>query len=537
MSRGKYIVLEGAQGVGKSTIASMVLHELQQLGISARTMHEPDGKADATTKEIRRLTQDPKYPMNTRTEVLLYNAARSQSLEAVRAARDSGDIVIVDRSYLTTLAVQFYGRGDIQDYQRLNDIVSFAVGDMWPDMTIVLDAPVQMLHERAKKRGETERFDNLSAETLERIRAGYLWEAKQRNMPVVYATGRVDEVFEAVWRHIALLLELERTTESEPTPIAAVLAKSPAAAVLSAKQNTEPSREPHTYYIPPSLPDDVQCDYCDDIERIVTNRRKLVQKLAAHMRAENTATQDETVAKKAALRLLRPLLPVACARDELRNLLRTTEPLELPTDIQKRLPNGFASSTERVRLVSYAPRNELDLLPSMLYESLDLPINEVKATVETWPYEVKSQLFLDYVRQYPNGKALTGATYEWDFLAEFGLLQDLPDEVRSRVKLQPLTPRYGYDVPTEIEAAGLSDDYDAIFDQSLQLQSTLQARGSTTESQYATLLGHKQRWSTVLPIGVIANGLAGNPALTRVMADLLAEKHPILSEAVIKVLD
>ncbi|MBP7858221.1 dTMP kinase [Candidatus Saccharibacteria bacterium] len=537
MSRGKYIVLEGAQGAGKSTIASMVMHELRQLGISARTMHEPDGKADATTKEIRRLTQDPKYPMNTRTEVLLYNAARSQSLEAVRAARDSGDIVIVDRSYLTTLAVQFYGRGDIQDYQRLNDIVSFAVGDMWPDMTIVLDAPVQMLHERAKKRGETERFDNLPPETLERIRAGYLWEAKQRNMPVVYATGRVDEVFEAVWRHISVLLELESTTETEPTPIAAVLAKSPAAAVLSAKQNTEPSREPHTYYIPPSLPDDVQCDYCDDIERMLTGRRKLVQKLATHMRAENTAMQDETVAKKAALRLLRPLLPVACARDELRNLLTTTEPLELSTDIQKRLPNGFASSTERVRLVSYAPRNELDLLPSMLYESLDLPMNEVKATVEKWPYEVKSQLFIDYVRQYPNGKALASATYEWDFLAEFGLLQDLPDEVRSRVKLQPLTPRYGYDVPTEIEAAGLSDDYDAIFDQSLQLQSTLQARGFTAESQYTTLLGHKQRWSTVLPIGAIADGLAGNPALNCVMTDLIAEKHPILSEAVIKLLD
>lgn len=528
MSRGKYIVIEGAQGVGKSTIAGMVLHELQQLGISARTMHEPDGKADATAKEIRRLTQDPKYPMNTRTEVLLYNAARSQSLEAVRAARDSGDIVIVDRSYLTTLAVQFYGRGDIQDYQRLNDIITFAVGDMWPDMTIVLDAPVQMLHERAKKRGEAERFDSLPPETLERIRAGYLWEAKQRNMPVVYATGRVDEVFEAVWRHISVLLELECTTQTKPTPIAAVLAKSPAAAVLSAKQNTKSSREPHTYYIPQSLPDDIQCDYCDDIERMLTSRRKLVQKLAAYMRAENVALQDETVAKKAALRLLRPLLPVSCAREELRNLLTTTEPLELSNDVQKRLPNGFASSTERVQLVDYTPRNELDLLPAMLYESLDLPMNEVKATVETWPYEVKSQLFLDYVRQYPNGKALTGTTYEWDFLAEFGLLQDLPDEVRSRVKLQPLTPRYGYDVPTEIEAAGLSDDYDAIFDQSLQLQSTLQARGFTTESQYATLLGHKQRWNIFLSA---ANQKVFCNSASSIAENILAmvhERHPLI---------
>jgi thymidylate kinase len=61
--------------------------------------------------------------------------------------------VWVDRSYLSTLAIQFYGRNDIIDYQRLNDIIAFAVGDMWPDLTVVLDAPVQMLHERARQRG------------------------------------------------------------------------------------------------------------------------------------------------------------------------------------------------------------------------------------------------------------------------------------------------------------------------------------------------------------------------------------------------
>lgn len=109
-------------------------------------------------------------------------------------------------------------------------------------------------------------------------------------------------------------------------------------------------------------------------------------------------------------------------------------------------------------------------------------------------------------------------------LAEFGLLQDLPDEVRSRVKLQPLTPRYGYDVPTEIEAAGLSDDYDAIFDQSLQLQSTLQARGFTTESQYATLLGHKQRWNIQL---CFKNQKFFDEKCMRINS-ITAEKHPLL---------
>ncbi|QQS18288.1 dTMP kinase [Candidatus Saccharibacteria bacterium] len=536
MIRGKYIVLEGAQGVGKSTIADMLVHELLQLGLSARLMHEPDGKADATTSEIRRLTQDPKYPMNTRTEVLLYNAARSQSLEAVRAARDGGDIVIVDRSFLTTLAVQFYGRGDIADYRRLNEIIAFAVGDMWPDLTIVLDAPVQMLHERARQRGETERFDNLAAETLERIRAGYLWEAKQRNMPVVYATGRIDEVFEAVWRHVAVLLELEGAAVTEPTSVAAVLAKSSAAQELSLQQNAKINAEQSTYFVPQTLPDDIQCDYCDDIERLLSDRRKLVSKLVAHLRAEDATLTDETLAKKSALMLLRPLLPIACAREELRNLLTTTEPIVFDSSMQKRIPNGFASSTERVQLVGYTPRNELNLLPAMLYESLDLPMNEVKATVEKWPYEVKSRLFLEYVRRYPHGKALAGATYEWDFLAEFGLLQDLPNELHTRVKLQMLTPRYGYDMPPEVEAAGLSDDYDAIFDQSLQLQSTLQARGFLPESQYATLLGHKQRWSMTLSapdtVKVFKHG-----AQMYGTSEILAEKHPLLSGAAMIMLD
>ena len=125
------------------------------------------------------------------------------------------------------------------------------------------------------------------------------------------------------------------------------------------------------------------------------------------------------------------------------------------------------------------------------------------------------------MRQYPNGKALTGATYEWDFLTEFGLLQDWPDEVRSRVKLQALTPRYGYDVPTEIEAA-------AIFDQSLQLQSTLQARGFTTESQYATLLGHKQRWNIVITWNELSR-LTLTGEIKEDIASALSSHHNLLS--------
>ena len=529
---GKYIVLEGAQGVGKSTLVDMLVHELERLGIPARKMHEPDGEADPTTREIRRITQDPNFPMNSRTEVLLYNAARSQSLEAVRTARDEGAVVVVDRSYLTTLAVQFYGRGDIRDYQRLNDIIAFAVGDMWPDLTIVLDAPVSILHERTKNRHEHERFDHLDSMLLERIRAGYLWEAKQRDMPVVYATGRVDETFQEVWRYIAQLLKLSDGSASEPVAVADLLAKSPAAQILKSKKPNQTPEPNIAYYIPPSLPDDIQCDYCDDIDRILSARRKLVRQLATYFRSEDPHFSDDTAAYTQALKILKPLLPVAYASESLRNLIPNTEPIILPEPIRQILPNGFSAEADRLKLVSVNPRNELDLVPDMLYESLDLPINEVNATVEKWSYEVKSTIFETYTQQYPSGKAFRATSYEFDCHAPIDDLADLPQDTQGMIFLQALTPRYGYDTPTEIEDAGLADDYDAIFDQSLTLVSSLQARGFTAESQYATLLGHKQRWFQQLTAQHIhALSKQCTKPLHREMYKLCKQKSPLLFQA------
>src|SRR5206468_11499561 len=178
MTRGKYIVLEGPEGVGKTTQLQELTRRLQAAELPVRLLREPDSQSDLTARAIRQLTQDPRYPMNTRTEVLLYNAARSQSLEVIRNSVEQGIICLVDRNYLTTLAIQYYGRGDVPDYQTINNIIGFAVNGVEPDLTIVLDAPVPVLKERTKSRYQGERFDDLDASFLERVRAGYLWEAK-----------------------------------------------------------------------------------------------------------------------------------------------------------------------------------------------------------------------------------------------------------------------------------------------------------------------------------------------------------------------
>ena len=214
MNKGKYIVLEGPEGVGKTTQLNELERRLEAAGLPVRTFREPDSQSNLTARAIRHLTQDPHYPMNTRTEVLLYNAARAQSLQVIKESVDQGIICLVDRNYLTTLAIQYYGRGDVPDYQIINTIIDFAVGGIEPNLCVVLDAPVNVLKARTGGRYQGERFDNLDESFLERVRAGYLWEAKQRNLPVVYATESAETVSDNIWQLVSKELAVRDTSKT-----------------------------------------------------------------------------------------------------------------------------------------------------------------------------------------------------------------------------------------------------------------------------------------------------------------------------------
>jgi dTMP kinase len=214
MTRGRYIVLEGPEGSGKTTQLLELARRLRAAGLPVRTLREPDSQSDLTARAIRQLTQDPHYPMNTRTEVLLYNAARSQSLQVIKQSVENGVICLVDRNYLTTLAIQYYGRGDVPDYQTINGIIDFAVGGVEPDLCIVLDAPVATLRQRLEGRNSGERFDNLDSAFLERVRAGYLWEAKQRQLPVVFATDEKDTVADSIWQLVSADLAIRKPAQA-----------------------------------------------------------------------------------------------------------------------------------------------------------------------------------------------------------------------------------------------------------------------------------------------------------------------------------
>lgn len=245
MNRGKYIVIEGPEGVGKTTQINELARRLQTAGFPVRLLREPDSQSDLTARAIRQLTQDPRYPMNTRTEVLLYNAARSQSLQIISRSVEQGVICLVDRNYLTTLAIQYYGRGDVPDYQTINNIISFAVAGVEPDLCVVLDAPVQTLRERLKDRYRGERFDNLSDAFLERVRAGYLWEAHQRKLPVVFATEDESAVADKIWELTSKSLSVRDAKAAQaanPTSVKEIIEQKVEAA-QAGPEGTAPAKE------------------------------------------------------------------------------------------------------------------------------------------------------------------------------------------------------------------------------------------------------------------------------------------------------
>lgn len=535
MIKGKYIVIEGAEGVGKTTMVQRVASALQQAGLPVRVMREPDSQNDLTARTIRHLTQDPRYPMNTRTEVLLYNAARSQSLEVIRQTVETGVTCLVDRSYLTTLAIQYYGRGDIQDYVKINEIIEFAVGDMQPDLMLVLDAPVDVLKERTKDRYSGDRFDNLDEAFLERVRAGYLWEARQRNLPVVYATGDVEDVFNQVWKHVAATLAQrgDKKPADKPVSVAEVIAEkqatqtAPMSVSTAGKENMEVKTEPSTNASLEKIPASLRKDYERALAAIMDIRGNIEKELLSYAKTNpgSTATEQTINAALETLSLQRIAAPIP-------NVAFNKAAIEV-------LPRGYASSTQPVALTGYIPRNELDVVADMLYEQGDISKRTAISLAGDLDYTKRNTLFDAYMKS--SGTAIGSMQYEFDFLTSGSVYDELSRlNVFENVAAQASTPRHGYDTPEIIEAAGLAETYATCFDISLQLYSILQQVGDGALAPNATLMGHRIRWKGYLTadkLHVLAacakDATSATHAFIRAIIEAIAEVHPLTAAAIL----
>ena len=196
--RGKFITMEGGEGAGKSTMMDRVAQWLEDTGHRVITTREPGGTELAEKLREVLLDRDNKT-LSGQAELLLLFASRSQHLdELIRPALAQGDCVLCDRFTDATWAYQGGGRGlPLADIETLENLVH---GDLQPDLTLLLDLPVEQGLKRAGERSQADRFEMESVRFFEQVRNAYLDRAKcaPHRFAVIDASGDQEEVWSRI---------------------------------------------------------------------------------------------------------------------------------------------------------------------------------------------------------------------------------------------------------------------------------------------------------------------------------------------------
>ncbi|CAA9890119.1 thymidylate kinase [Candidatus Methylobacter favarea] len=205
--RGKFITLEGGEGVGKTTNMPFIQEYLHYHNIPVMVTREPGGTKLA--EKIRDLLLDAESEsISEQAELLLMFAARAQHIgNVIEPALSQGNWVLCDRFTDATYAYQGGGRNmDMGTIEWLEDLVQ---GPLRPDLTILLDMPVEAGMARAKKReGKVDRFESEKISFFERVRQAYLRQAERypERIKLIKANQSLTEVQNAIANVIQPLL-------------------------------------------------------------------------------------------------------------------------------------------------------------------------------------------------------------------------------------------------------------------------------------------------------------------------------------------
>lgn len=205
--RGRFIVLEGGEGVGKSSNLEAIQRLLESKGLRVLRTREPGGTR--LGEAVRRIVLDPAYAgMDAKAELLLIFAARAQHVaELIRPALAEGVWVISDRFTSSSYAYQGGGRGVARE--AIAWLEGFVQEGLRPDLTLLLDTPVEVGLARMRQRGEPEdRIEGEGRAFFERVRAAYLAQAQAdpQRFAVIDASAPPEQVQAAIYHALQPLI-------------------------------------------------------------------------------------------------------------------------------------------------------------------------------------------------------------------------------------------------------------------------------------------------------------------------------------------
>ncbi len=203
---GFFISLEGTEGCGKSTLMGLLADRLESDGHDIVQLREPGGTESG--EEIRKILKHGPDNLTPEAELLLMNASRAQLVrEVIRPALSEGKVILCDRFYDSTTAYQGYGRG--LDLNLVQSVIDLAVGNTIPDLTLLLEIPLDISEERQSKRSGTDRFESGDRAFFERVAAGYQTIAKAHSdrISIIDATQPIKSVTDLASKIITQVME------------------------------------------------------------------------------------------------------------------------------------------------------------------------------------------------------------------------------------------------------------------------------------------------------------------------------------------
>jgi dTMP kinase len=360
----------------------------------------------------------------------------------------------------------------------------------------------------------------------------------------------------------------------------------------------------YNYYVPQNLDEETSAQYRQHMNRIFDLYAEMLKALIAHLDDREKTSENvhknnrQNLITKRAIEALRSVLPLASCttigifasaysiqylvkrllQDDLQEareageifleqaqknipplfesltvgtIAKTSYTQNTVTDLRKiaaqYLPSKHSDhSTQSADLLDYWPRNELSIAADCLFELSTAPLRDLQNLIEDWTYDKKAKVLMTYLGERQSvsdipGRAFEKVHYSWEIICDYSTYRELQQHrMIDSLELQPVTPRNGYDIPAEIEEAGLSTGFEQCFDTSLKLYSVLQQAGYPLEAQYATLHGHKLRWKVTFNareayhILGTEDSISPNPnvnSLIKQMREKVAEVHPLIARS------
>lgn len=207
MEKGKYIVIEGHDGTGKSTQAELIRERLQKEGIDSIEFHEPAGVPIADA--IRTVIKNGSLERDGETNLLLFTAARHEIWKRAEKELTLGKWIVSARNYYSSLAYQGYGEGLSLDL--ITDTMRTFTSDHYlnPDIAIILNIDDQVRKGRISERGELENpdtFESRDSDFQSKVNNGYIQIASTYSLPIIDAGQSIDQVTDEIWQYITPLL-------------------------------------------------------------------------------------------------------------------------------------------------------------------------------------------------------------------------------------------------------------------------------------------------------------------------------------------